>query len=462
MDVSYIVVTAALIAVFVCMFSIGVLFISRALKSFGGRRHSEIKPLLAVQRSYDRIRRVSRIPCGVVYISASDGEIGHPKKTGGTEAGYVHLEETLLASFDGKDDMVARQGGREYIVLTRMSESNLTSVVGQIRHDLALFCRSKKDVSPITVNFGAYLIPAGTIGFEESVARAKLACTEAKNSTRDYVAWDYDLQNDYDNRMEIGKNLRNGVGKNNFFLEFQPVIDISSGNIIGCEVLSRLNSNNNVLLPADFVPAVREGNLDREFDTFVFEKVCQWASVHNGVCRYLNYISVNFSRNTLSFAGVAEQLTALLQRYSVKPSLIALEVLEDKCDYDGDADNIAKNLKKLKSAGLCILLDDFGDGYSSFDDLKNFPVDAIKLSKSITAGMSSQIGRRIFKSLVNMAQNMNLKVVCEGAETLEQIELLKSAGVTYVQGYYFYKPVGPDRFEKAVINNRSKQKDVII
>ena len=96
------------------------------------------------------------------------------------------------------------------------------------------------------------------------------------------------------------------------------------------------------------------------------------------------------------------------------------------------------------------------------DDLKNFPVDAIKLSKSITAGMSSQIGRRIFKSLVNVAPDMNLKVVCEGAETLEQIELLKSAGVTYVQGYYFYKPVGPDRFEKAVINNRSKQKDVII
>ncbi len=109
--------------------------------------------------------------------------------------------------------MVARQGGREYIVLTRMSESNLTSVVGQIRHDLALFCRSKKDVSPITVNFGAYLIPAGTIGFEESVARAKLACTEAKNSTRDYVAWDYDLQNDYDNRMEIGKISETVSGK---------------------------------------------------------------------------------------------------------------------------------------------------------------------------------------------------------------------------------------------------------
>lgn len=457
MDVSYIIVTAVLIAVFVCMFSVGVLFISRALKSFGGRRHSEIKPLLAVQRSYDRIRRVSRIPCGVVYISASDGEIGTPGKADGTEAGYIHLEETLLASFDGKDDMVARQGSREYIVLTRMSESKLTAVVGQIRHDLALFCRTRKDMSPISVSFGAYLIPAGTIGFEEAVARAKLACVEAKNSTRSYMTWDYDLQNDYDNKLELEKNLKNGVGKNNFFLEFQPVIDISSGNIVGCEVLSRLNGDNKILLPADFVPVVRDKNMDREFDTFVFEKVCQWASMHNGVCRYLNYISVNFSRNTLSFDGVAEQLTALLQRYSVKPSLIAVEVLEDKCDYDGDADNIAKNLKKLKGAGLCILLDDFGDGYSSFDDLKNFPVDAIKLSKSITAGMESQIGRRIFKSLVNVAHNMNVQMICEGAETLEQIELLKSAGVTYVQGYYFYKPVGPDSFEKAVINNRSKQ-----
>lgn len=460
MDANYIIMTAVLIAVFIGLFCIGTLFISRALKSFSGRRHNEFKPLLSVQRNYDRIRRVSRIPCGVLYIMAQDSEEKAIDVNEGSAFGYRRLEETVLASFDGRDDMVARLTSKEYIVLTRMSESKLTRVAEQIRQDLTLFCKSHSDATPIKIYFGAYLIPASNIDFEETIARAKLACVEAKSSTRSYVAWDYGLQVDYENRKNLEKDLSSGVENSNFFLEFQPVIDLKSGNIIGGEVLSRLNSKSGVILPSDFVPVVRDKNMDLEFDTFVFEKACRWISMHGDACRYLNYISVNLSRNTLSFDNLAENLLGITEKYAVKKSLIAIEVLEDKSDYEHDADNIGKNLRTLKNAGLTILLDDFGDGYSSFDDLKNYPVDAIKISKSITANINSQIGLRIFKSLINVAKNLKIQIICEGAETLEQIELLKSTGVTYVQGYYFYKPVGPDQFEKAIINNRTKKGDM--
>lgn len=125
-------------------------------------------------------------------------------------------------------------------------------VIGQINQDVLLFSKTHPGEPSLTLSFGAYLIPAGNIDFEETVSRAKIACAEAKNSKRDYVAWDYNLQTDYENHVAVEKDLRSGVENNNFFLEFQPIIDISNGNIIGGEVLTRLNANSKVLLPGRF------------------------------------------------------------------------------------------------------------------------------------------------------------------------------------------------------------------
>ena len=113
----------------------------------------------------------------------------------------------------------------------------------------------------------------------------------------------------------------------------------------------------------------------------------------------------------------------------------------------------------LKKYGVSVSLDDFGDGYSSFDDLKNYPVDVIKMSKAVTDNIETQLGLRIFKSIVSVAESMHVSIICEGAETLQQINILRDNDIKYVQGYFFYRPVSPDQFEKAIFNNRNKQGD---
>lgn len=451
MNENHILTIIAFITVFFVLFALGLIFIFRALKQFEGKKRAGFEPLRYVQRRYDKIRKVSRIPCGVLYITASDSGVERADRV------YAHLGETLLASFDGKDDLVSRINSKEYIVLTRMSEPQISSIAGQIIHDAVLYSKTNPDVPSIKINFGAYLIPASNVGFDETVTRAKLACVEAKASSRTYVAWDYNLQCDYDNRAVIEKNLKNGIENNNFFLEFQPIIDISSGNITGGEVLSRLNGESKVLLPADFISVVKDKNMDFEFDCYVLEQTCRWISAHPEPCGLLDRISVNFSRNTLAAKGAAEKLLAIINGYGVDSRFISVEVLEDKNEGIFNQENIRENMRIIKQAQMTVLLDDFGDGYSSFDDLKNFPADAIKISKSVTENIGTQLGERIFKSIVNVAKSMNVQVICEGAETLNQIEILRKNGIRFVQGYYFFRPQSPCQFEEAILNNRTRR-----
>ena len=444
-----------IIAVFVCLSGLGVFFTRRALGQFDKRGKAGFKPLLSVQKRYDKIRQVTRIPCGVLYITAAEQEADLAANLG--DGGFSRLENAVLSSFNGQEDMVSKIRKGEFLVLTRMSESRLTAALSQIRRDMLLFSKLNPSEKHLELYFGAYLIPAGNIDFEQTVSRAKLACLEAKKSGRKYVAWDYNLQNDYDNRAEVEKSLRRGVKNNNFFLEFQPIIDIQSGNIVGGEVLTRLNGNSGVLLPADFISAVKDKNMEAEFDQYVFGKTCRWIASHREVCKYLKYISVNFTRATLSIDGMADKILEKLDECGIERGFVAVELVENGGEAGIVVDGIKQNLSALKAAGMPIMLDDFGDGYSSFEDLKNYPVDAIKISRSVTENIQTAIGLRIFKSMINVAKDMDALIVCEGAETPAQIKAIRDCGVVYVQGYYFYRSVSPDQFEKAIIKNRTKQ-----
>ncbi len=457
MDEKYRLILLIFVITFLGFVGIGIWFVHRAQKHFSGKEYKSLKSLWFLQKNYNRIRKISRIPCGVLYISATVSDDDKMTKQEYLHTAYRHLEETILATFCDKENMAAQMPNKDFVVLTRLSESKLMISIEQILQDVILFTKSNPKIPNITVNFGAYLIPASSSDFEEAIARAKLACKEAKKTQKAYLAWDYNLQNIHDTKITLQKSFQDGIEKNNFFLEFQPIIDISTGTIIAGEVLSRLSKDSNVIAPSDFVAAMQGQDIEKEFDYFVFEKTCQWISMHEDTCKYLKYISVNFSRNTLAQKGFSDKIIEIIHTYHISSSFVAIEIIENKCAVWEGTNYIIQNLQQLKQANICILLDDFGEGYTSFDDLKNYPVDIIKIGKTITDNLHTQIGLRIFKSMMNIARNMEVSVVCEGEETLEQIEIIRSQGVQYVQGFYYYRPVGSSEFEKAIANNTIKQ-----
>lgn len=442
---NFFVITGIISALCVLAVAFALVFIKRAVGSFDGKHANEFVSVSALQRRYDKIREKSLVPCSVGYIRASHD-------TGADAEAYAHLSETILATFGNEENITARLSDGDFLVLTKYGEPKLILATEQIEREMIIFSKGHR-VENRSMYFGAYLMPASNIDFDEAVFRAKLACDEATKTRVGYFAWDYSLQMDHENKSQIEEGLMSGIENNNFFLEFQPIVDIQEGNIVGGEILTRLSSDSKVILPSDFVKIVRDRELESEFDFYVFEKACIWVRAHRDICDKLSYLTVNFSRKTVSETGFVEAFTEISSRYNVPPTFLAVEVIEDKETENFDTESAKKNLNALVRRGIMVFLDDFGEGYTSFDDLQNYPVACIKIGKTITDNLNTGIGVRIFHSIMNIAKNLDVAVVCEGVETPEQIEILRKNECRFVQGFYFYRPMNSEQFEKVVNNN---------
>ena len=442
---------------FVGIVVLGGWFVARAFGSFRTKAPADFKTVFAVQRCYDRMRRNTRIPGSVLYIKTA------PPASGGTlydeealREVYDHVAELLITSFEPSKNSIARFSATDFVILTRLGETQLTLCTEQLARELLLFSRMKPQLPKVTVHVGAYLIPADGITFDEAVARAKLACLQARSADMAYLAWDYHLQKAHDNKAQMEEQFRTGIENSNFFLEFQPVMDIVDGTVVGGEVLTRLSADAKVILPTDFVPVIQGQALSAEFDGCILEKSCRWLAAHREVCDQLQYLSVNFSRETIAQESFVAHLLETLKKYEVSPAFFAVEVLEGKCD-DAVLYALKLHLEELHAAGVRILLDDFGEGYTSFDDLQNYPVDMIKIGKSLIDNLSTAIGVRIFESVLHIAENLHVRVVCEGVETSEQLDILRKHACRYVQGFYFYRPMNSDQFERVIGNTAMKK-----
>lgn len=451
MDGIYWLVIAVTFVAVIAIVWIGMLFVRKALHSFGEKNAESFYTVLAVQKNYDKIRKKTRIPCSILYVKV--GRAAEAEEGESFSAAYRHFEETLLTTFGNKENMAARFGNGDFVILTKLGETKITLAIRQVMREMLLFSKQQTKVLRISVQFGAYLIPASSISFEKAVARAQLACREAEKNKTGYWAWDYNLQKDYESKTILKESLQDGIEQNNFFLEFQPVIDIATGQIAGAEVLSRLSKDRKVIAPADFVPVIQGQNMSADFDFFILEKACQWTAAHREVCEKLRYISVNFARTTIAREEFAQSLLQKIEQYDLPPKCLAVEVLEDKSDEFCDTNVLRENLEKLRQQNITVLLDDFGEGYTSFDDLQNYPINMIKISRTMVNNLNTKIGVRIFESIMNIAKNIGVSVVCEGVETPQQIEILREGDCRYVQGFYFYRPMSSEQFIRAIQNN---------
>lgn len=443
----------AVLLLIAAAFAVFVFFFVFFLKRGSAKKSSDFKKLrtvMALQREYERIRKNSRIPCGVLYINAffENDVKGSPKE-------ISMIESYIVSTFDDQKNFIAKHKDSTFIVLTRLSEGAINLRIEQVTKAINLYYTNRHITNKAKLYFGAYLIPASNVSFDEAVSRTIVACNDAIGKNVQYIAWDYNLQKSHDKQKDISVNLNNGIEENNFFLQLQPIVDLNTGNIISAEVLTRLNSDNDgIIYPADFLPVISENGLEEEFDFYVFEKSCKWANLNKGIQSTLDFISVNFSRSTLSKPDFNEKFISVLDKYSLPYSYIAIEVLEDRNENKAFSAMMKSNLIKLREKGIRILLDDFGEGYTSLSDLHECPANVLKMSRSLVYNTNTDIGVRVFKSILNIASELNALVICEGVEELEQIELLKSCGVRLVQGYYFYKPMNADQFEKLLQNNR--------
>ena len=244
--------------------------------------------------------------------------------------------------------------------------------------------------------------------------------------------------------LELKERMVEFLDRDFFSLVIQPVVDYKTNTVFKGEVLSRLeHPERGVIFPDAFLPVIDELDLYSRFDRYIFRKSCVWLQRSIAAGENMECISCNFSRKTLSEPTIAQDLIRLANNYGVSRDKLAVEITEREKQYNEL--QLIENLKTLREAGFRIILDDYGTGVTSVNDLLNYPLDIVKIDRSVLMKAQSDEGKTAFRALVDLFIDLGADVVCEGIETKEQDAFARSAGCRYGQGYLYFKPISHDQ-----------------
>lgn len=243
-------------------------------------------------------------------------------------------------------------------------------------------------------------------------------------------------------------DINQAFDNNEFCFYLQPKCNADTGAIVGAEALVRWNHPEYGLVsPGEFIPLLERESMVTRFDLFIWRSVCEMLSRWDGEGRNLVPVSVNVSMTDIEAIDVARVLGDLLDRFSIDARLLQVEITESAIAHNMDV--VEETIRDLHARGIAVLMDDFGSAYSSLNMLKDINVDAIKLDMKfvdLNADNAAK-GLKIIESVIDMAYQLRLSIIAEGAQTAEQVSKLRELGCMYIQGYYFYRPLTVGKME---------------
>jgi len=338
---------------------------------------------------------------------------------------------------------LARLGGDEFTLFIQTLDT-LEQAVDVARHVLQElerdFILGNKTIK-ISASVGIAVYPDSASTPHALIQMADVAMYRAKTDGRGiYRIYSPEMGANMRRYHYLLDEMRLAIDSGNFFLTFQPVINVDGCHINYFEALVRWQHPvEGTITPDEFIPIAENSNLILELGDWILDEACrQMAAWYNAGMKSAR-ISVNISAVQLKYKTLSEWVLASLQKTALPPTSLMLEITES-CFIDAP-DEAIRELEKLRQAGVIVAIDDFGTGFSSLAVLGNLPVDVLKIDKLfVSEAMKNKKYNKILHSIVDMAKQLELKVVAEGIEHVEQFELLKSLGVKYIQGYLISRP----------------------
>ena len=328
---------------------------------------------------------------------------------------------------------------------------------------------------PITMRFGFYSMQDNNDEKDHSVMNmlnsAILAMdqkiTQQENT---YCAFTQGLKKKQHDEAKLSSLMKSALDNNEFILWFQPQYSTSSNKLVGAEALCRwINNEGQIISPAIFIPVTEKNGFIRYLDKEI------WRKAFGTLRRWIDEgydpvpISINISRVSLESDGIYYTIKYLKDEYNIPPELVHFEITESA--YIGDEGNFLQRINLIRSLGFKIAMDDFGNGYSSLNSLKDIPIDIIKLDMGFLNDKNSLTqtnlensalqnrGGTIISSVIRMAQKLKYITVAEGVENHEQAKFLKSIGCDIIQGFLYAKPMPEDAFIQ-LLKEKDKQFDL--
>ncbi|CCL25608.1 TPA: EAL domain-containing protein [Clostridioides difficile] len=380
----------------------------------------------------------------------------------------ITLTQNLLHFIPESKGIVAYLKGEGFlIVLPNVSNkelNNMGATIIESSRELKIRLPNEKEIySNVTFSIGSTIWngePNMTtlMLFNQVYSALKKAKSEGKNR---YILFDF-KDNSFYNKLENDKEFLSEISHvlqtKQIEVFYQPLYNIKNNTIVGCEALARWRHPiKGLLTPDKFIPLFEQFGLITELDLHLFEENCK------NIRRWIDNndvfvpICCNFSRLHFFNPNFPSMLKGITEKYSVSTSNFSIEITENILIEN--TNTIIQQLAELRSYGFSVSMDDFGSGYSSFGMLQNLPFDIIKIDRIfLSHNLNDFKNTTILYSIINIARALGMLTVCEGVETEQHVEFIKSINCDIAQGYYYAKPMECKEFEKLLSKENNSEK----
>jgi diguanylate cyclase (GGDEF)-like protein/PAS domain S-box-containing protein len=338
-------------------------------------------------------------------------------------------------------DLVARLGGDEFAILTSLSDRATVSTIAEriIRTLSAPFDLNGQE-AVIGCTIGISCNDANAVGAQEMLRNADIALYHGKGEGRSTYRFFEDRMNtELKKQKSLQHELRRALADDQFHLNYQPQVDLSSGRVVGLEALLRwTHPELGQISPTEFIPIAEETGLIFPIGSWTLREACRQARSWPGIT-----VAVNLSPAQFLKPGLEDMVALTLDETELEPERLELEITERILLRD--TESTLRILHNIRSLGVRISMDDFGTGYSSLSYLRRFPFDKIKLDRSFISDVESDGDAwTIVRAILGLGRSLSIATIAEGVETIGQLQFLIREGCDEGQGYYFGAPMPPE------------------
>lgn len=356
------------------------------------------------------------------------------------------------------NDFIARQGGDEFVIIVTMpnvnanSEADVDIYIKKYLYSVSerMIIRNKEYYGSASIGVTSY--PNGTKDIGELYRFADAAMYNAKKNGRNRISiFDNSMMEILEEHVNVESKVRDALEYDKFELVFQPQFKANSKKLRGFETLLRLKDENGIYIsPLVFIKVAENANLISKVDFWVLDnatKVFKFVldKYDKNLC-----LAINFSSNHLLEENFVEDVLAILEKNNFPSSNLEIEITESV--FISSLDKARDVIFKLKEHGIQVALDDFGTGYATLSYLSQLPIDLLKIDKSFIDRINvGPEGEKFVQVIIAIGHLFEYKVISEGVEYGEQLEILRNLGCDYIQGYYWGRPMNIEKVEKELL-----------
>ncbi len=362
------------------------------------------------------------------------------------DALLVKTSQLLTTLMDG-DGMLARAGGDEFLIFKEAISSKevavefASKILETFRNPLEL----EGEIVYVSMSIGISIYPENGTSSKLLIKNSDIAMYKSKDTGKNkFTLFDKTMEEELNRNTMIIEVLRNAIDNDDIYIQYQPLVELETNNIIGFEALMRIrNDRLGQLTPSEFIPIAEESGLIIELSTWLLREACSFTKKLLDLGYQPRLVTVNISSIQINRPGFVTTLSKILHETKLPPQYLELEITESTLVSSlMDATMLLHNLQEL---GVKVSLDDFGTGYSSLNYLTKMPINTLKIDKSFIDNISSsEKDSHIAESIIQLAHSLDIRVVAEGVETAEQLTSLKARHCDIIQGYIFSHPLYPE------------------